>query len=114
MNSDEIIDKITELNTTLEEQGRDAASLSMEIAEAQRNYSVMCATKTLKYKALGESVTLIPRLVNGDEEVSNLRLKLDILKARYSACISASKNTRDIIGSLRSLLSWEREGKKWG
>ena len=74
-----------ELTALLDELDRDVADLmptGRKLAEAERDYKVAAAAKTLELREQGKPATLTDALVKGDAEVSLLRFKRDAGLAR--------------------------------
>lgn len=56
-----------------------------KLADAERAYRVAKATLILRLRDEGQPATLIPDLVKGDVDVSNLKLERDIAEVNYKA-----------------------------
>ena len=75
-----------ELTALLDELDRDVADLmptGRKLAEAERDYKVAAASKTLELREQGKPATLTDALVKGDAEVSLLRFKRDAAEVEY-------------------------------
>ena len=57
------------------------------LAEAEREYKVAAAKKTLELRDKGVPVTIIGDLVRGDDDVSLLRLKRDAADVMYRSAL---------------------------
>lgn len=65
----------------------ESETLGVETAEAEYEYKCAEAKEILRLRAEGMSVTLIPTLAKGEENVANLRLNRDVALVRYKGAI---------------------------
>jgi hypothetical protein len=103
------IDGIRQKNRQLSVKNDELIGLAEAKAQAERDYNIAVAEKTLRLKSDGQSITLIPSLVKGDSHVADLKMKLDIADGVQKACYGSIKACITAIDSYRSLLSWARE-----
>lgn len=101
-----------ELTALLDELDRDVADLmptGRKLAEAERDYKVAAATKTLELREQGKPATLTDALVKGDAEVSLLRFKRDAAEVEYR---SVQESINAI--KLRIRITDAQVAREWG
>ena len=75
-----------ELTALLDELDRDVSDLvpvGRRLADAERDYKVAAARRTIELREQGKPATIIDALVKGDAGVSLLRLKRDCAEVEY-------------------------------
>lgn len=103
-----LINGMESKNLLLQAKTEEYLGLTEKRAEAERNYHIAVAKKTLIFKDAGHSITLIRDLVKGDDIVAELKYTLDISEGILRACIESMKDIRTAIDSYRSILSWKK------
>ena len=106
MTPQQIMDGMAEKNRQLTMKNDEYLQLVENRAQAERQYNIAAADKTLKLKAEGCSVTLISSLVKGDKHCADLKLQFDIAVGIERACLESIKTIRSAIDAYRSLLAW--------
>lgn len=101
-----ILNLLQEKNRQLTMKNDEYAKLSEKLAAAKRDFKIARAQKIIKLKIAGESVTLIPKLVEGDKIVSDLEYIMDVAEGVYKACRESINDIRNAIETGRSMLSW--------
>ncbi len=101
-----ILNLLQEKNRQLTMKNEEYEKLSEKLAEAKRNYKIARTQKITELKIKGESVTLIPKLVEGDKIVADLEYKMNVAEGVYKACSESIKDIRNAIETGRSILSW--------
>lgn len=81
----DLINELTMLSGKLDEAVRLMAKYGREYAQAEHDYKVALAQTALKLRAGDMPVTLIDKVVYGEKEVADKRLKRDIAEAMYNS-----------------------------
>lgn len=81
-------------------------------AEAEREYKMAVREQILRHKADGQPATIIPKLVEGQKHVAELKMKMDIAEAIVKANIESCRSIVTQIDALRSILSWLKSEKE--
>jgi len=108
MTPQEIMDGLANKNRLLTAKNEEYKELVEKYALAKQAYNISVATKILTLKSEGQSITLIPKLVAGDEWVSKLCYQMDVAEGVMNACRESIKDIREAIGTYRSILTWQR------
>jgi hypothetical protein len=108
MEPSEIMKTLEELNRQLWPKNSEYKRLISDRAQAEHDYNVMVAKITLELRANDQPITLIDKLVKGDSEVADLKLKFEIALGLEKACASSIKDIRSNIDTFRSFLSWKK------
>ena len=108
MTPQEIMDGLQAKNRLLTQKNEEYITLVEKRAQAERKYNLAVACKTLDFKAEGNSISLIDKLVKGHKVVLDRKLNYDIAVGVERACLESIKDIREAIGSYRSLLTWLR------
>ena len=108
MNPQQIIEGMAAKNRILTQKNEEYLVLVEKRAQAERDYNVAFAKKTIELKIDGNSVTLINVLTKGDSVVSELKYKFDVAGGIEKACLESIKDVRTQIDTYRSLLTWLR------
>jgi len=99
-----MIKKNIELQTAIEE----VPTLIDRKAQAERDYDVAVAKKTLEFKTSGNPITLITKMVAGDKVIADLKLQCnlstELLKLQYKKL----KAIEISIGSYQSMHALRR------
>lgn len=104
----QVIERINTCVQALTQGNINLKTLSIQKAQAEKEYRVALAKETLRLKADKYPATLIQDISRGEDNVSELRLKRDITESAYYTAISGMDNIRLELESLRSLLTWLR------
>ena len=81
----EIYDEIDLKQKELDISVRALRKTGTEYANAERNYNKALRQKALELRDGGMPVTLIDKVIYGEEEVANLRFDRDVAEAVYRA-----------------------------
>ena len=103
---DSLLRGLQEKNLKLSIRTEDYKKLSEQLADAKRNYKIARAQKLTELKLKGESITLIPKLAEGDKAVADFEYIMNVAEGVYKACREGMDNDRTGIDSYRSMLSW--------
>jgi hypothetical protein len=106
LNPQETIEQIAKLGAELARANAEYVRQNNELAEAEAEYRIAKKKKILQLRADGMSVTLIPDLVKGDEEVAKLMLRRDLAKGLVDAQKYNINSIRDRISIGQSVLNW--------
>ena len=106
MTPSDIMSGLASKNRLLTSKNEEYAGLAEKKAQAERDYKMMVRQEILKHKSDGHPVTIIPKLVDGQKIVAELKFKLDVAAAVERACLESIKDIRSQIDTYRSLLSW--------
>ena len=106
MTPQEIMNGMRKKNQELEMMNERSSELAEKSAQAERDYLVALASKTIDLRSHGEPATLISTLAKGDKTVSDLRMKMLIADGVLNANREAIKTHRGALETYRSLLSW--------
>ena len=79
----DLINELNDLSIKLSLSGKQMERYGKELAEAEREYKITLREEALKLRAEGMAVTLIDKIVYGDKEVADKRLKRDIAETMY-------------------------------
>lgn len=102
----EIIKGLEFNNRLLTSKNEDYGRLAEAKAQAEKDYKVMVREQIIRHKSDGHPATLIPKLVEGQKLVAELKFKYDIATEVHKACIESIKDVRNKIDTYRSLLSF--------
>ena len=96
---------MSRMNTLLDESER----LGIQAAQAEYEYKLEEAKKTLELRDEGFPATLIPTLTKGDEKVAKMRLARDVAEVRY-------KSAQERINAVKKEISVlaEEINREWG
>ena len=108
----QIIKAIREDLILLAFKTREYEKLISAKAEADRDYKIEVRKQILLAKSDGQSITLIPKLVEGKTSVANLKFKADVADGVMKACNESIKNLRASVDAGRSILSQKKEEMK--
>ena len=104
----EIMKGMAEKNRRLTSLNDEYIDFVEKRAQAERDFNVSVAKKTLELKEDGQSITIINTLVKGDKLVAELKLKMDVAEGMEKVCLLKIKETTSAIDTYRSLLTWQR------
>ena len=104
----QIMDGMAEKNRKLTDLNEDYIDFVEKRAQAERDYNIAVAKKTLEYKSDGQSITIIGTLVKGDKAVADLKLKMDVAEGMAKVCLLKIKEVTSAIDTYRSLLAWQK------
>ena len=102
----EIMDGLAEKNRLLSAKNDEYIELIEKRSQAERDYNIAVAEKTIALKLDGTSIGLIDKLVKGDKAVAGLKYDYDVCQGVEKACLNVIHNLRSAIDTYRSLLSW--------
>ena len=88
--------------------------LLAKVAEAEKDYKIQRAKRTLELKSQGVQATLIPMQVEGDPVVAELKFNHDVADAIAKGCKSAMSAMDTAIVSYECLLSFEKRAREIG
>jgi len=108
----QIISGMTAKNRELQTLNDQLLDLSEEKAQKERTFKVLRAKKFMELKANKESVTLIPKLAEGDEEVAKAEFEFKVAEGMFNIVREKIKDVRTAIDTYRSVLTWKREEYK--
>ena len=103
-----IMDGMAEKNRMLTQKNDEYSGLVEKRAQAERDYNIQVATRTIMLKGESHPVTLIPTLVRGHRPTADLKYTFDVATGVERACLESIKDIRSQIDSYRSLLTWLR------
>jgi len=112
MNPSEIIKGMKHKNRELQTLNDQLMDLSETKAQKEREFKVLRAKKIMELKANKESVTLIPKLAEGDEEVAKAEFDFKVAESMFNIIREKIKDVRTAIDTYRSILTWQREELK--
>ena len=110
----ELIDVIERLCRNLTIKNDEYGNLANTRSEAEKDYKISVREQILRHKTDGQSVTLIPKLVEGHPVVAELKFKMDVAEAIVKANVQSCKSIVNQIDAARSMLSWLKEEKGRG
>ena len=105
-NPDALLKSLEKKMRELSLRNADYRDLMLSKAKAQEDYSVSYAKKMFELKGGGQSITLIPKLSEGDKHVAELKFKLDVAEALVRANLQSQKNIHAVMDGIRSELAW--------
>jgi len=108
-NPEAIMLGMSQKNLLLQSKNEELLALSEKKAQAERDYNVAVAKKTLQLKADGHAITLINTICKGDKIVSDLKYAYDIADGVHRACLESLRDIRTAIDCYRSMLSFLKE-----
>lgn len=79
----DLMNELNDLSLKLSLSGKQLERYGRELAEAERDYKITLRQEALKLRAEGMAVTLIDKIVYGDEDVADKRFKRDIAETMY-------------------------------
>lgn len=88
--------------------------LGIEAAQAEYNYRLEEAKKTLILRDDGFQATLIPTLTKGDEKVAKTRLTRDVAEVRYKSAQERINAVKKEISVLAEEINREWSNSKYG
>jgi len=97
--------QLQEARTKLTNQNQRLDKLAKEKAQAEREYRKMLAQTIENLRDNGVTATAVKDRAKGHQVVVDLMYERDLTKAQWRAALEATKNTRDEIQLLRSLLT---------
>lgn len=103
MDTNGVINGLTEKNKELSDLNDEMKDLAIEAAKKEADYRMARADETLRLKNEGMSVTLISDLVKG--KTAEEKQEWQIAKAHYNACREKMYSVREAISSYQSILS---------
>ena len=80
---DQVISSLNKSYSALYRATEEMNELATNEAEAERAYKVALAQRMLELKADGQSITLIPKLAEGDKLVADLKFKYNVASEVY-------------------------------
>lgn len=98
------------MNTLLDESER----LGIQAAQAEYEYKLEEAKKTLELRDEKLPVTLIPTLTKGDEKVAKMRLARDVAEVRYKSAQERINAIKKEISVLAEEINREWSNSKYG
>jgi len=104
-----IMKGMSQKNLLLQSKNDELLVLSEKRAQAERDYNVAVAKKTLQLKADGHAISLITTVCKGDKIVSDLKYDCDVADGVYRACQESLRDIRSAIDCYRSMLSFLKE-----
>lgn len=81
----ELYEQIEKLSQELTSSIRLLRKNGEAFAEAEREYKISLAQKSLELRDSGMAITLIDKVVFGDRKVAEMRFKRDVASATYEA-----------------------------
>ena len=109
MTPQELMNGIQSKNQSLTAKNDDLPKLVEAKAQAEHDYNIAVAERTLKLKIGGEPVTTLKSVVSGDKTVAELKMKFDIADGVLKACYKSIDILMTNIDSYRTLLSFLKE-----
>ena len=111
MNDDlhSIVTELKDINKKLSNTYKEMWVKSKEYSESERDYKIALQKKILELKTSGMSVTLIPDLARGSEEVAELKFKRDLSERLYDTSKEANRSLRTIASVYQSILRQQDE-----
>ena len=111
MNDDlqSIIGELREINKKLSNTYKEMWVKSKEYSENERDYKIALQKKILELKTSGMSVTLIPDLARGSEEVAELKFKRDLSERKYEVAKETIRTLRTVASVYQSILRVQDE-----
>lgn len=85
MSDFQLINELNDLSAKLDESVRYMARAGKDYARAEHDYKVALSQSALRLRAEGMAVTLIDKVIYGEKEVADKRLKRDIAETMYAA-----------------------------
>lgn len=101
---------MSRMNSLLDELEK----LGIHAAQAEYEYRVEEAKKTLVLRDDGFQTTLIPTLTKGDEKVAKMRLARDVAEVRYKSAQERINAVKKEIGVLAEEINREWGNAKYG
>lgn len=98
----EVNKKLSNCYKTMWQEGK-------KFSEAERLYKIALQKKIMELKASGMSVTLIPDLARGSEEVANLKFNRDLADKLYDTSKESIRSLRTIASVYQSILRQQDE-----
>ena len=104
----QILETIKQISIALQKGNDNLKTLAIEKEKTLREYKVEKAKKICELRENKIPVSLVSDLANGDELVSELKMKQGIAESNYFIALEAMQNLRLELESLRSNLTWQR------
>lgn len=101
---------MSRMNSLLDELEK----LGIHAAQAEYEYRVEEAKKTLVLRDDGFQTTLIPTLTKGDEKVAKMRLARDVAEVRYKSAQERINAVKKEISVLAEEINREWSNSKYG
>lgn len=105
----DLVLELQDLMNRLDRALNELARRGKQAAEAEHDYRVDLAKKTLELREQGIPVTIINDLCRGDRNIAKLRLERDIAQTIYEA---AQETIR--VWKLKANLLEAQIGREWG
>ena len=105
----QLMDGIKEKNRLLTAKNDDIQTLVQTKAQAEHDYNIAVAKRTLDLKIGGEPVTTLKAIVSGDKTVAKLKMDYDVAEGVLRASYKSIDILMTNIDSYRTLLSFLKE-----
>ena len=109
MTPQDLMNGIQEKNRLLTAKNDDLPTLVQTKAQAEHDYNIAVAERTLGLKIGGEPVTTLKAIVSGDKTIAKLKMDYDVADGVLRACYKSIDILMTNIDSYRTLLSFLKE-----
>lgn len=104
-----ITEEMARIVLVLQEKLDEAPQLTVNVANAQRDYRVAVATEIVRLRLNGESVSLAEIIAKGNPEVADLKVANVIADGERQICLKSLGVNMSIADTLRSLLKASKD-----
>lgn len=106
MSSKGIMQRLNSCIVELSENNNELKALALRKAICEKVYKVKQAEEILRLKTEKYPEALIIDIVNGSEEIAELRLQRDLAMDAYNTCVNSIQNLILEVEAIRTKLKW--------